>query len=75
MAARLSVNLGLFERTAIVCASIAGLGRAGAEALLAEGVRVAVNGPDTARTDDRTSALAAPQARCLTSNQTRWTLR
>ena len=59
MAARLSVNLGLSERTAIVCASTAGLGRACAEALLAEGVRVVVNGPDTPRTDDRTSARAA----------------
>ena len=52
-------------------ASTAGLGRACAEALLAEGVRVAVNGPDTARTDDRTTALAAPQARCLTSTPRR----
>ena len=59
MAARLSVNLGLFERTAIVCASTAGLGRACAEALLAEGVRVVVNGRDKARTDAAAHELLA----------------
>lgn len=59
MAARFSVNLGLSERKAIACASTVGLGRACAEALLAEGVRVVVNGCETARTDAAAHELLA----------------
>ncbi|MEO7125487.1 MAG: SDR family oxidoreductase [Nakamurella sp.] len=38
------MELGLRGRTAVVCASTAGLGRATAEALAAEGVRVVISG-------------------------------
>lgn len=44
------MNVGLSGRTAIACASTAVLGRACAEALLAESVRAVVNGRDAART-------------------------
>jgi len=40
------VDLGIAGRTALVCASTRGLGRACAEALAAEGVAVVVNGRD-----------------------------
>ena len=58
------MDLGISGRRAIVCASSKGLGRACAEALLAEGVRVVINGRDPerlARTaeDDWLEALAA----------------
>jgi 3-oxoacyl-[acyl-carrier protein] reductase len=43
------MDLGLDGRTAIVCASSQGLGRACAEALAAEGVGVVVNGRDPER--------------------------
>jgi 3-oxoacyl-[acyl-carrier protein] reductase len=43
------MDLGISGRRAIVCASSKGLGRACAEALLAEGVRVVVNGRDPER--------------------------
>jgi 3-oxoacyl-[acyl-carrier protein] reductase len=43
------VNLGIAGRRAIVCASSAGLGRACAEALRAEGVAVVINGRDPDR--------------------------
>lgn len=44
------MDLGIEGRTAIVCGSTRGLGRACAEALLAEGCRVIVNGRDHDRT-------------------------
>lgn len=44
------MNLGIAGRKAIVCASTRGLGRACAEALLAEGVHVTINGRDGERT-------------------------
>ena len=43
------MDLGIAGRTAIVCASRSGLGRACAEALAAEGVHVVVNGRDRGR--------------------------
>jgi 3-oxoacyl-[acyl-carrier protein] reductase len=43
------MDLGISGRRAIVCASSKGLGRACAEALLAEGVRVVINGRDPDR--------------------------
>ncbi|RXF74987.1 SDR family oxidoreductase [Hansschlegelia zhihuaiae] len=43
------MDLGIAGRTAIVCASSKGLGRACAEALAAEGCRVVVNGRDAPR--------------------------
>lgn len=43
------MDLGIAGRTAIVCASSKGLGRACAEALAAEGCRVIVNGRDATR--------------------------
>ena len=51
------MNLHISGRAAIVCASTAGLGRACAEALLAEGVRVVINGRDAARTGVATVEL------------------
>jgi 3-oxoacyl-[acyl-carrier protein] reductase len=48
------MDLGLTGKTAIVCASTSGLGRACAEALLAEGVHVVING----RHPERTEAVA-----------------
>ncbi|MDB5583086.1 MAG: 3-oxoacyl-ACP reductase [Bradyrhizobium sp.] len=45
------MDLGLNGKTAIVCASTRGLGRACAEALLAEGVRVVINGRHAERTE------------------------
>lgn len=53
------MNLGIAGRAAIVCASTAGLGRACAEALLAEGASVVVNGRDLARTEAATTELEA----------------
>ena len=52
------MNLGIAGRKAIVCASTRGLGRACAEALLAEGVHVVVNGRDAGRTAAVAAALA-----------------
>jgi 3-oxoacyl-[acyl-carrier protein] reductase len=49
------VDLGISGRWAVVCASSQGLGRACAQALLAEGVNVVVNG----RTADKLHAVAA----------------
>lgn len=51
------MNLGIEGRTAIVCASSKGLGRACAEALAAEGCRVVVNGRDAARLDRTASEI------------------
>ena len=44
-----TIDLGLADRKALVCGSSAGLGRACAEALLAAGARVVLNGRDAAR--------------------------
>ncbi len=44
-----AVDLGITGRRAIICASTRGLGRACAEALLAEGVTVVINGRDAQR--------------------------
>ncbi|MEJ8569943.1 SDR family oxidoreductase [Microbaculum marinum] len=52
------MDLGIAGKTAIVCASTQGLGRACAEALLAEGVDVTING----RHEDRTRDVAAELA-------------
>ncbi|GLK81163.1 SDR family oxidoreductase [Methylopila turkensis] len=49
------MDLGISGRTAIVCASSKGLGRACAEALAAEGCRVIINGRDAERLE-RTAA-------------------
>ncbi|MEM7310403.1 MAG: SDR family oxidoreductase [Planctomycetota bacterium] len=46
---RLAMDLELSKRSAVVLASSGGLGRAVAEALLAEGARVALSGRDEAR--------------------------
>jgi 3-oxoacyl-[acyl-carrier protein] reductase len=43
------MDLGISGRRAVVCASSKGLGRACAEALLAEGVDVVINGRDPER--------------------------
>ena len=43
------MDLGIAGRSAIVCASSQGLGRACAEALVAEGVAVVINGRDAAK--------------------------
>lgn len=43
------MDLGLRDRVALVCGGSSGLGYAVAEGLLAEGVRVALNGRDTAK--------------------------
>ncbi|MFD1701913.1 SDR family oxidoreductase [Methylopila henanensis] len=49
------MDLGISGRTAVVCASSKGLGRACAEALAAEGCRVVINGRDAERLE-RTAA-------------------
>jgi 3-oxoacyl-[acyl-carrier protein] reductase len=54
------MDLGIAGRRAIVCASTRGLGRACAEALLAEGVHVIING----RHAKRTATAADTLARC-----------
>jgi 3-oxoacyl-[acyl-carrier protein] reductase len=54
------MNLGLSGRAAIVCGSSAGLGLACAEALLAEGVSVVINGRDA----DRLTVTAARLEKC-----------
>lgn len=51
------MDLGIANKAAIVLASTAGLGRAVAEALLAEGVRVAVSGRDAERLEHTVSEL------------------
>ncbi|MFD1333203.1 SDR family oxidoreductase [Methylopila musalis] len=51
------MDLGIAGRTAIVCASSKGLGRACAHALAREGARVVVNGRDAARLDATAAAL------------------
>lgn len=51
------MDLGIAGRRAIVCASTRGLGNACAEALLAEGAHVVVNGRDLARTRSIADAM------------------
>jgi 3-oxoacyl-[acyl-carrier protein] reductase len=51
------MDLGIRGRSAIVCASSRGLGRACAAALAAEGVDVVVNGRDRAALDEAATAL------------------
>lgn len=53
------MDLGIAGRTAIVCASSKGLGRACAEALAAEGVRVVINGRDHDRLEATAAAIRA----------------
>jgi 3-oxoacyl-[acyl-carrier protein] reductase len=53
------MDLGIAGRTAIVCASRSGLGRACAEALVQEGVHVVINGRDAARLDETAKELRA----------------
>ena len=53
------MDLGLAGKCAIVCASTRGLGRACAEALLAEGVFVLINGRDAQRTAQAAGELSA----------------
>ncbi|MBS1691137.1 MAG: SDR family oxidoreductase [Actinobacteria bacterium] len=51
------MDLGLTDRTALVCASTSGLGLATAQALAAEGVTVVVTSRDTARAEETAAAL------------------
>lgn len=51
------MNLGIAGRTALVCGSSSGLGRAVAEALAQEGCRVAINGRDEGRLNRALSLL------------------
>ncbi len=52
------MDLGITGRVALVCGSSAGLGRAIADALAAEGCRVAVNGRDEERLNHAVALLA-----------------
>jgi len=52
------LDLGLAGKTALVCGSSAGLGRAIADALAGEGCRVAVNGRDEERLNHAVALLA-----------------
>jgi len=56
------VDLGLRGRTALVCASTAGLGRATAEALAAEGARVVISGRRADKAREIASALPGAEA-------------
>jgi 3-oxoacyl-[acyl-carrier protein] reductase len=53
------VDLGIAGRSALVCASSQGLGRACAEALAAEGVNVVVNGRDLEKVEKAVAEIAA----------------
>ncbi len=53
------MDMGIAGRTALVIGGSAGLGRSCAEALAAEGVRVAVNGRDEGRAREAARALGA----------------
>ena len=53
------MDLGISGKTAIVCASRRGLGRACAQALLAEGVEVVVNGREAGRLEQAVQELRA----------------
>lgn len=51
------MDLGIAGRTAIVCASRSGLGRACAESLAAEGVNVVINGRDRGRLEEAAAEI------------------
>ncbi len=53
------MDLGLAGKTAIICASSRGLGRACAEALAREGCKIVINGRDEARLIETREAIAA----------------
>ncbi|HTT69009.1 MAG TPA: SDR family oxidoreductase [Gemmatimonadales bacterium] len=53
------MDLGLRDRAALVCGSSAGLGRAVAQRLAAEGTRVAVNGRDAAKAEGAAAGIRA----------------
>ncbi|MES2987918.1 MAG: SDR family oxidoreductase [Pseudomonadota bacterium] len=53
------MDLGISGRTALVCASTQGLGLACAKALLAEGVKVVINGRQSAKLEATLEALRA----------------
>ena len=57
------MDLGLNDRTAIVCASSRGLGFASAMVLAREGCKVVINGRDAARLDEAAEAIAAEAGR------------
>ena len=61
------MDLGIAGRTALVCASSRGLGRACAEALAAEGVHVVINGRDPARLA-ATAAEIGPGVRAVAAD-------
>ncbi len=54
------MDLGLAQRVAVCLASSAGLGRSAAEALLAEGARVALSGRDPERLEATLAELSGP---------------
>ncbi|HEY7628557.1 MAG TPA: SDR family oxidoreductase [Ilumatobacteraceae bacterium] len=56
------MDLGISGRSAIVCASSQGLGRACAEALVAEGVAVVINGRDAAKLETTAAEIRATTA-------------
>lgn len=65
------MDLGIFRRTALVCASSRGLGRACAEALAQAGVRVVINGRDAdrlARTADEIRAATGAEIIALAAD-------
>ena len=53
------MDLGIAGRSAIICASSRGLGRAGAEALAREGVHVTLNARDAAALDRAVDEIGA----------------
>lgn len=57
-----TVDLGLRGRTALVCSSTAGLGRATAEALAAEGARVVISGRRRGVAEEIAAALPGAEA-------------
>ncbi|MFN3725927.1 MAG: SDR family oxidoreductase [Allosphingosinicella sp.] len=59
------MDLGLAGKTAIVCASSRGLGRACAEALAREGCRVVINGRDEVRLAEAHDAITAKGAEAI----------
>jgi 3-oxoacyl-[acyl-carrier protein] reductase len=61
------MDLGLAGRTAIVCASSRGLGKACARALAAEGVAVVINGRDPDRLAATAEEIRAATGASVTS--------